>query len=636
MASTVFLTNFEYRFSETVGVLEVTVSRTGSLEGDVILTYGLLGDTATAGADFVDNGFTNVVMPANTSTMTIPVTIINDAQGEATESLVFSLVNVQGATLFAPRTTRLYILDDETPAPAPPLEPPLVSDYDVVQVPLVSGLDSPTRIVASPSAANKFYVAGKNGTVDLVDVAAGTVQSVLDLRAKVNSYADRGLIDIVLHPDFAANPYLYVSASIDPPQTAGLTGEAGPDGAGNRYWQVLRYTLDASTGYTTILPGSEVVVLGKEGSGLADISGGGADDFTNPAYFDRTSSERTINPQDTTPPVVVDGFKQDYLKVDSASHMGGALAFGPDGMLYVSTGDGTSFNYADPRTPDVQSLSSLTGKILRVDPLTGRGLPDNPFVTQGMSLDLNQAKVFQYGLRNPYSMAFDSEGRLFVTDTGWNSYEEINTGGPGTNYGWPWYEGADGGTLSKPPGYRDFAQAASFYAAVEAEQIRVQSPYRAFSHDSAAPGFQVQAITGGEVVLNSGNYPTSLRNNYIFTDFVQGEVYTANVTDSLDVRFLFQASGFAPIDFIQGPNGSVYYADLVRGEIGRLDITTRTTPPPPPPPPPPSGGAVSTTIGTGPDALVLRISQDAFQGSAQYTIAVDGVQQGGIQTAGAL
>jgi hypothetical protein len=237
-------------------------------------------------------------------------------------------------------------------------------------------------------------------------------------------------MDIALHPDFTNNPYIYAFVVVDPGGAADLSGNAGLDGAGNRYAQVLRFTANAATGYTTVVPGSEVVLAGRAGRSLEDISGGGWDDFTSPAFAGDTSSERYIN---TSAPsqAVIDGFKQDYIKVDSASHAGGALTFWPDGALFVSVGDGTAFDYADPRTPDVQSLDSLAGKILRIDPITGRGLTDNPFAGTGASLDTNRAKVWQYGLRNAFSTAFDEEGRLFMTDTGWNSYEMIKLGGRG-------------------------------------------------------------------------------------------------------------------------------------------------------------------------------------------------------------
>jgi len=214
------------------------------------------------------------------------------------------------------------------------------------------------------------------------------------------------------------------------------------------------------------------VLLGGAGRSLSDISGGGAIDSTNPS---------TANPGnvDYAPPSDLDPdageHVRDYVKVDSRSHAGGALAFGPDRALYVSTGDGTSFNFADPRSVGVQDIDSLSGRILRIDPLTGQGLGDNPFVEARGSLADNRAKVFQLGLRNPYSITFDASGRLLITDTGWNSYEELDTGAPGANFGWPFYEGGDGGTLLTN-GYSSLPEAGAFFAAVASGPSRSPHP----------------------------------------------------------------------------------------------------------------------------------------------------------------
>ena len=124
--------------------------------------------------------------------------------------------------------------------------------------------------------------------------------------------------------------------------------------------------------YTTAIPGSEVILLGGAGQTLQNISGGGAVDSTS----NFSQPESGFNAQ-------TGEYLDDYIKVDSRSHAGGSLAFGPDGALYVSIGDGTSFNATDPRTVSVQNINSLSGKILRIDPLTGLGLPDNPFVDAG-------------------------------------------------------------------------------------------------------------------------------------------------------------------------------------------------------------------------------------------------------------
>jgi glucose/arabinose dehydrogenase len=570
MAGTVYLGETALQVSETAGVASQRIVRTGPLDGEVTITYGVTADTATEGQDFV-GGTGTITMPAGVSEIAVPVQILDDAVGEPTETLVFSLINAGGATLWAPRTSRISVIDDETPPPPADPEPPPVPAYDVRQVPVVGGLNQPIRMEFSPLDPSQAFVAEKEGVIRIADLTTGTSTVFLDISDRVNKYADRGLMDIALHPDFANNPYVYAFFTVDPPGTAGLSDAAGPDGNGNRYSQVVRFTADAATGFKTAVPGSEVVLLGKGGQSLDDISGGGRLDFTDPAYAGEIASDRHI--AEGTAPLVVGGFKQDYLKVDSASHAGADLAFGPGGALYVSTGEGTAFDFADPRAPDVQSLDSLSGKILRVDPMTGQGLADNPFVTPEVALDSNRAKVFQLGLRNPFSMTFDPEGRLFIADTGWNSYEEINSGGPGANFGWPFYEGGDGGALAQTPGYRDLPSAAAFYAGVAAGAIDVTPAFRAFSHDDGDPGFQVQTITGSAVVYTGDAYPAALRNDFIFADF-NGEVYSVDVNDPADVKFLYQTDGSnAPVDFRQGADGLVYYVDIGAGEIGRLDVT---------------------------------------------------------------
>ena len=452
MADSVFITNTELSVSETAGTVFESISRSGSLAGAVTVTYGITGDTATDGLDFV-GGTGTVTIPAGVSRVTVPIQIINDNLPEPTETFVFSLITSSAdATIAAPRTSRISILDDETPAPPPNPEPPLTSNYNVTPVALVTGVNQPVRFVFSPLNPSQVYVAEKSGVIALSDLTTGTTRTVIDLSGQVNDAQDRGLLDIALDPNFAQNGFIYAFMVVDPADTAGQTGGAAPDGIGNRYAQVVRYTADPATGFTTIVPNSAKILLGAAGQSLADISGGGALDFTDPAFSGATSSDQFINPDAATPPVVINGFKQDYIKDDSSSHAGGHLKFGPDGALYVSVGDGTSFDYADPRSLNVQSLDSLSGKILRIDPATGLGLPDNPFVTSGVSLDSDRAKVYQLGLRNPFSVTFAPDGRLFIADTGWNSWEEIDSGGPGANFGWPFFEGDDGGVSARDAG----------------------------------------------------------------------------------------------------------------------------------------------------------------------------------------
>lgn len=208
--------------------------------------------------------------------------------------------------------------------------------------------------------------------------------------------------------------------------------------------------------------------------------------------------------------------------------------------------------------------------------MTGQGVADNPFAEA--DLNSNQSKVYQLGLRNPFAAAFDQDGHLILSETGWFSYEEINTGGAGANFGWPYFEGGDNGTLLRTPIYETAAGAAAFYAGVANGSIVVTPPVRAFSHGNADPGFQIQAIIGANSVYNGGQYGTEFQGKYFFADVVQGEIYMVDIHNPQDITYIATTtSGFAPVHFKQGLDGYLYYADLVTGSIGKLLITPSAT-----------------------------------------------------------
>jgi glucose/arabinose dehydrogenase len=140
------------------------------------------------------------------------------------------------------------------------------------------------------------------------------------------------------------------------------------------------------------------------------------------AYFTAANDNRVVRmPFNTTlgtPQVIVSGIPRANI------HDGGRMTFGPDGMLYIGTGDANISGNA-------QSMNSLGGKILRVTP-TGAAAPGNPVAGN---------RVYSLGHRNVQGLAFDGAGRLWAGEFGQNTWDELNLIQAGRNYGWPTVEG---------------------------------------------------------------------------------------------------------------------------------------------------------------------------------------------------
>lgn len=431
--------------------------------------------------------------------------------------------------------SQLYAAEDPGPDPG-----------DTIQaVTLFSGLAQPTSIDFSPDGRNT-YISLKSGIVRVARDGDLASTPFVDISDQVNDVRDRGLLDIAVHPDFENNPYVYLLYTYDPPKVFENLGHnlAGPDRPGNRAGRLIRVTADVSTDYTTAVANSEVVLLG-----------------TNSIWDNFNAFANSTSDFDEPPAGILDDGTniRDFIASDSESHTVGALAFGIDGNLFVSIGDGTSYNRVDPRTVRVQDIDNLSGKVLRIDPLTGEGLTDNPFFNG--DADANRSKVYQYGLRNPFRLTVDpSTGQLYVGDVGWTQWEEVNAAGPGANFGWPYYEGGSGTSL-RTNGYDSLPEAQAFYASGQP----VTSSIYALNH--AASG--INAIVLGDVYRGTA-YPAEYQGNLFINDLGQGVVraISFDASGNVDTVRTFTTGARIVVNMVEGPDGTMHYVDLDDGTIG--------------------------------------------------------------------
>jgi len=416
---------------------------------------------------------------------------------------------------------------------------------------IATGLDLPTAITFA--ADNRIFIAEKNGLVRVWQNNLLQPQPFIDLSAEVNSARDRGLLGIAAHPQFPVQPYIYVLFSYDPPGVK-------IDGVGARVIRLLRLTADADQNYNVALsdPAASTLLLGKN-STRANIGNENDGDDT-----ERVACQ-------TGPAARATSYTIDCVPADSAVHSSGALRFGPDGMLYVSIGDNATPWAIDPRALRAQSLDNLAGKVLRIDPMTGAGLRDNPFFDGNVYS--NRSKVFNYGLRNPFRFTFKPNSALtpitevIIGDVGWNTSEEVNIG-RGKNFGWPCYEGDS----------KESVKEAS-YANNPRTSAQCNELYRKNSNDLQKPAFAYDTLPeGGAVMVGdvyAGTvYPADYRSAVFFADYERQWIKYAQIgtNGSLIVKDFARNAG-AVVDMATGPNQDLYYVVIGQkpeGEVRRI------------------------------------------------------------------
>jgi glucose/arabinose dehydrogenase len=320
---------------------------------------------------------------------------------------------------------------------------------------LADGFTSPVALVEPGDGSGRLFVADQTGVIWIIANGQRLEPPFLDLRGQVVElnafYDERGLLGLAFHPDFASNGRFYVSYSV--PLRPGLSPEE---------WDHTTYISEFTVSEedpSRADPGSERVILSMD----------------KPGY----------------------------------NYEAGQLAFGPDGFLYIATGD----SVRDPATEAgryAQDTSSLLGKILRIDVNgiadTGQNyrIPtDNPFAS-----GVGRPEIFAYGFRNPYRFSFDvAEGstRLFVADVGQATMEEVSLGEAGGNYGWPIREGTtcfNAGAWDQP--------------LESCPTAGLSDPIIAYAHQG-----DLSAIIGGMVYR--GRALPQLAGGYVFGDWGKGK-----------------------------------------------------------------------------------------------------------------
>lgn len=299
---------------------------------------------------------------------------------------------------------------------------PVISDFNLA-VGLTFGSDG------------RMYVWERGGRVWLVENGQKGATPLVDISEETANWGDYGLLGFALDPNFDNNGYIYLSYVVDYYYLTHY-GLAGYDPNQNQdYYDTIgrltRYTCNAVDGHRSVDPNSRLVLIGND---------------------------------------LTDGFP-----IVGNTHGIGTVLFGRDGTLLVGCGDGGNGNDPDYGGPNAQSsntalldgilkpkedigafrsqlVDSLNGKILRINPATGDGLPSNPFYDPNDPAAA-RSRVWALGLRNPFRIALrtgsgspdpnaGNPGTLLIGDVGWNTWEKLSIcRHGGENFGWPLFEG---------------------------------------------------------------------------------------------------------------------------------------------------------------------------------------------------
>ena len=364
------------------------------------------------------------------------------------------------------------------------MSPPPTRGGEIPEItlePFAGGFTSPVALVPFPTEKGSVLVADQVGVVSIVNsrkiLRGQPFMSISDRMVELRQgFDERGLLGLALHPDYSENGRLFVY-----------------------YSAPLREGAPADWDHTSRI--SEFRV--KEDSALQ----------VDP------DSERVLLE-----------FDQPYF-----NHNGGCIVFGPDGHLYIATGDGGNANGTGRGHSEIgngQDLTHLLGKILRID--VDHGDPyavpeDNPFSGEGV-----RREIWAMGMRNPWRITFDRGGdhALVAADIGQTLYEEVNVVERGGNYGWNLREGTIGFDPAKPGEPKADAPTRDLAGRPLLPPVLEYKNSNGFRNDPEAGGI---SITGGYIYR--GEAIPELTGRYVFADWTmnwavpRGIIYHAETND---------------------------------------------------------------------------------------------------------
>lgn len=414
-----------------------------------------------------------------------------------------------------PRFPRTLLLSVAFSAAAQSL-PSSVAAAEVGAVPpafqdtVVTQFDGPTALAFTPDG--RLLITAKTGSLRIFKDGALLATPAINISAKVCSDNERGLLGVAVDPAFASNRFVYLFYTF---KKFGTCPTSGPSTPVNR---VSSFVLPVGN---VIDPATEVVLV------------------------------------DNMPSV-------------SGVHNAGDLQFGKDGNLYITIGDGGN-------RPCSRDQSVLCAKTLRITP-SGGIPPTNPFlgadsarcnVTGRTDPGKKCQETYAWGLRNPYRIAFDPNAagtRFFINDVGASTWEEIDLGQSGADYGWDVREGPcvrDSTTNCGPP------------------PTGMTNPIYWYQHNTVIPSGTTNAcnsIVGGAFVP-LGVWPAEYDDTYLYSDFTCGAIFRLKPDGAggfIRTEFDTGLGVESPVAMIFGPHGAtkaLYYVAYNGGEVHRIAFT---------------------------------------------------------------